>query len=39
LPLTPAGEIVQGLIIQDVQRRLAPGAWLGARSLAALDEV
>ncbi|QIE23975.1 HTH-type transcriptional regulator CatM [Caballeronia sp. SBC1] len=38
LPLTPAGEIVQGLIIQDVQRRLLPGAWLGARSLAALDE-
>jgi LysR family transcriptional regulator, nitrogen assimilation regulatory protein len=38
LPLTPAGEIVQGLIIQDVQRRLAPGAWLGARSLAALDD-
>ena len=29
LPITPAGEIVQGLIIQDVQRRLVPGAWLG----------
>ncbi len=38
LPLTPAGEIVQGLIIQDMQRRLLPGAWLGAPSLAALDE-
>lgn len=38
LPLTPAAEVVQKLIIDEVKRRLAPSEWVGARSLMPEDQ-
>jgi LysR family nitrogen assimilation transcriptional regulator len=33
LPLTPAAEVVQSLIVKAVVRRVGPGDWVGARSV------
>ncbi|MGH8779664.1 LysR substrate-binding domain-containing protein [Paraburkholderia sp.] len=38
MPLTPAAEIVQSLIVQEVTRRVGSGEWVGARSTLAERE-